>query len=88
MQLFRYLGGFVVGIPVFVFKGYYQVRGAAGFSTAGACLMLRCCRHLPCLPAARLLLACCLPAACLLLDFCRASAAACSGLMLNQPGPA
>ena len=26
MQLVKYLGGFAVGIPVFVFKGYYQVR--------------------------------------------------------------
>lgn len=26
VQIFRYLGGFVVGIPVFVFRTYYQVR--------------------------------------------------------------
>jgi ABC-type uncharacterized transport system fused permease/ATPase subunit len=28
MQLVKYLGGFAVGIPVFVFKGYYQVSDA------------------------------------------------------------
>lgn len=26
LQLLKYMGGFVVGIPVFVFKGYFQVR--------------------------------------------------------------
>lgn len=26
MQLMKYLAGFCVGIPVFVFKGYYQVQ--------------------------------------------------------------
>ena len=26
-ELWYYLGAFVVGIPVFVFKGYYQVGG-------------------------------------------------------------
>jgi len=26
-QLLRYLGGFAVGIPVFVFRDYYTVRG-------------------------------------------------------------
>ena len=31
-QLWYYLGAFVVGIPVFVFKGYYQVRAAGGCS--------------------------------------------------------
>ncbi len=29
LQLFKYLGGFVLGIPVFVFRSYYQVGGAS-----------------------------------------------------------
>lgn len=26
VQLFRYLGGFVIGIPFFVFRSYFQVN--------------------------------------------------------------
>lgn len=29
LQLLKYLGGFCVGIPVYVFKGYYQVHTAS-----------------------------------------------------------
>ncbi|KAL6750267.1 ABC transporter transmembrane region 2-domain-containing protein [Haematococcus lacustris] len=33
VQLVRYLGGFLVGVPVFVFKGYYQSRLALEWRT-------------------------------------------------------
>jgi hypothetical protein len=34
-QLLRYLGGFAVGVPVFVFKGYYQVCGSRSGGGSG-----------------------------------------------------
>jgi ABC-type uncharacterized transport system fused permease/ATPase subunit len=36
-QLVKYMGGFVLGIPVFVFKGYYQASAWAGLCWASRC---------------------------------------------------